>query len=150
MASKVFFFCFVFFSSCINKHCLSADLPQSSMTGLQRTLRTRSCISPTTAWTKRAATMSGIFDRPRTCAGCRAAAGNNIDSSIHLKSSVWSALLPFFQLRWPWSWGLWEQVEYECSVEVFEAGREGYHTWVKPSFSSLSHPSALLFSSTQQ
>lgn len=39
-----------------------------------------------------------------------------------------------FQLRWPWSGGLWEQVEYECSVEVFEAGGEGHHMWVKPAF----------------
>lgn len=38
-----------------------------------------------------------------------------------------------FQLRWPWSWGLWEQVEHECSVEVFETGREGHHMWVKVS-----------------
>lgn len=38
------------------------------------------------------------------------------------------------QLRWPWSGGLWEQVEYECSVEVFEAGGEGHHMWVKPAF----------------
>lgn len=45
--------------SCTNKRRLSPGLPQSSMTGLQRALRTHSCISPTTAWTKRAAIMSG-------------------------------------------------------------------------------------------
>lgn len=47
------------FSSCVNKPCSFTDLPQLSMTGLQRTSRTHSCTSPTTAWTKRAAIMSG-------------------------------------------------------------------------------------------
>lgn len=68
--------------------------------------------------------------------------GSQVDSSFYCNTSVWSAFLPF-QLRWPWSWGLWEQVEYECSVEVFEAGGEGHHMWVKPSFSSLSPPAQL-------
>lgn len=49
---------FLFFS-CTNKQCLSTDLLQSSMIGLQRALRTHSCTSPTTAWTKRAVIMSG-------------------------------------------------------------------------------------------
>lgn len=61
--------------------------------------------------------------------------GSWFDSSIHWKLCIWSlcVCLPF-QLRWPWSGGLWEQVEYECSVEVFEAGGEGHHMWVKPAF----------------
>lgn len=129
----------VFFFSCTNNRHLSTDLPQSSMTGLQRTLRTRSCISPTTAWTKRAAIMSGDFHQRWTYIERGAVMGGSIDSSVYYNLSVWSAFLPF-QLRWPWSWGLWEQVEYECSVEVFEAGGEGHHMWVKPTFSSLYRP----------
>ena len=43
--------------------CMYTDLPPSSTTGLQRTLRTRSCTSPTTAWTRRVAIMSGNFDQ---------------------------------------------------------------------------------------
>lgn len=69
----------VFFLSCTNKHHLSADLPLSSMTGLQRTLRTRSCISLTTAWTKRAAIMSGnLF--PQWMCSCY----GKLDWLIHL------------------------------------------------------------------
>ena len=58
--------CF-FSSSCINKHCSSTDLLRLSMIGLQQTSRTRSCISPTTVWTKRAVIMSGKPYQSSSC-----------------------------------------------------------------------------------
>lgn len=51
----------LFFYLCLALHKYT-DLPPSNTTGLQRTLRTHSCTSPTTAWTRRAAIMSGNFD----------------------------------------------------------------------------------------
>lgn len=130
--------------SCANKPCACAGSPRWSMTGLPRALRTRSCISPTTVWTKRAAIMSGKPRQWPTCSECGAVfMGSLSDSSIDYNSAIWNAFLPF-QLRWPWNRGLWEQVEYECSAEVFEARGEGHHMWVKPS------PFSLLVTSTQR
>lgn len=120
------------FSSCVNKPCSFTDLPQLSMTGLQRTSRTHSCTSPTTAWTKRAAIMSGKSLQWSKYNVVLLREGSPSDSSIYYGWSVWSSFLSF-QLRWPRSWGLWEQMEYECSAEVFEAGGEGHHMWVRPS-----------------
>lgn len=79
---------------------------------------------------------------------CECGGGGGLSVAARLtrplvRVGVWSAS-PFFQLRWPWSWGLWEQVEYECSVEVFEAGGEGHHMWVDASFYSPALPFHLL------
>lgn len=50
-----------------NNTRLSTGLPQSSMIRPPRTLRTYSCISPTTVWTKRAMTTSGKSSGADTC-----------------------------------------------------------------------------------
>lgn len=58
------------------------------MTGLQRTLRTHSCISPTTVWTKKAAIMSGEPHQWSTHTECGAVMGSSSDSSVHWKLNI--------------------------------------------------------------
>lgn len=114
-----------------NERYLFTDLQPSSMIERLQTSRTRSCISPTTAWTKRAVIMSGKL--PHMYTEQVAVGGRPPDSSLHSSSGLWSVFLSF-QLRWPWSRGLREQMEYERSAEVFEAGGKRHHMWVRPFF----------------
>lgn len=120
---------FFFFCLLKTKQNSFPDLQQSSTIERQQTSRTPSCISPTTVWTKRAAIMSGKL--LAVYVEQVSVRGRPPDSSLHSSSGLWSPFLSF-QLRWPWSGGLWEQMEYECSAEVFEARRKGHHMWVRP------------------